>query len=89
MSLTEEEVRAIANSAADAAAERTVEKMLVRLGMDTSDPMAMQQDSAWVRQARLGEVQVRRYVKRTIVTTLIAGALFLIWQGLKSIGAIQ
>ena len=67
----------------------TVRETLTALGMDAADPLAVQQDLAWVRQARIGSQQVKKVARRTVVAGGITGGAYLIWQGLKVIGVIQ
>ena len=62
----------------------TVLETLTTLGIDMHQPLEMQEDMAWLRQARLGSADVRKWAARTLVGTILTGLSYLIWQALVS-----
>lgn len=69
--VTHDEIEAIAARAAD----RAIEGLFVRLGVDTGDPLAMQQDFAFLRSWRTGVGAARHKGLVAFMTALIAGSI--------------
>ena len=59
--------------------EETICRTLQHLGVDTSDPIAMQRDFAHVRGWRESTEIIKRKGLMTVVSVLIAGALGMLW----------
>jgi hypothetical protein len=81
-----EEMHAIAEEAA----EKTVAKMLLALGVDASDPeavIAMQNDFRHLRAWREASDTVKRHSLKTAVSVLVTGAVayLLVFFGLKGV----
>jgi len=74
--MTDEEARAIAREAAREAVHET----FIQLGFDTADPTAVQRDSQFLRDLRLGTEAVKRQGLVTVVGVVITAALA--WIGL-------
>lgn len=64
---------------AEEAAERVVEKMLLRFGVDYANPLEMQKDFAFIRSWRDSTNLMRRRGLITIVTILITGFFGIIY----------
>ena len=67
-----------------AAVRDGIKDALVKYGVDTTDPKAMQADMVYLRKSRQGSDEVLKWVKRSIITVAISGALAALWQGIKS-----
>lgn len=61
----------------------TVEQTLLTLGVDTDDPIALQKDLAHLRAWRESMETVRKQSLITAIGIIVAGALGLLWLGLK------
>ena len=68
---------------AERAADRAVVKTLTFLGFDAAHPIDLQQDAAWLRQARLGEQATRGVLKKAAIGAVITGICFLLWAGAR------
>ena len=68
---------------AERAADRAVVKTLTFLGFDASYPLDLQQDAAWLRQARLGEQATRGVLKKAAIGAVVTGVCFLLWAGMR------
>lgn len=67
--------------------DKAVRKTFVTLGADLSDSksvLALQQDFNYVRQQRVGMEKTAEFVKRSAITTFLAGMLFALWLGIKA-----
>jgi hypothetical protein len=73
--VTEAEIRRIV--------AETVDQTLTRLGVDTENPIEFQRDLQHLRSWRESVATVKRQSLITAVGILIAGALGLLWLGLK------
>jgi hypothetical protein len=76
--MTNPEIKAIVRAA--------VRETLTELGVNASENEAiihMQQDFAFLRRQRLASEAVGRHARLTLVGALIAGALALLWIGVK------
>jgi len=71
------------HAAAEQAADRAVEKALIRFGLDTSDPLASQADFVHLRawRQRCEKIQSQGFV--TFVAVAVAAVLGLLWTGFK------
>lgn len=61
----------------------TVEYTLSLHGIDVDEPREQQADQRYLRDLRRGAEQVGRYVRRTIVITVVAALLYALWEGAK------
>lgn len=77
--MTEHEIRKIV--------AETVAETLLKLGIDTADPIELQRDMQHLRQWRESIATVKRQGLITAVGIIIAGVLGLIWVSLKGNGA--
>ena len=75
--MTEEQIREIARTA--------VHETLATLGVDTEDPFEVQRDLAWVREARIGSQNIKKWTLRTVVGAAVTGGLFLLWKGIEAL----
>lgn len=83
--LTRDEAEEIARNAAELA----VERVMLRMGVDPASPEAMREfreDSAFLRRQRKGAEQVAAWTKRSIVSAVVGGFLWLLWEGFKARG---
>lgn len=64
---------------AEKAAEKTVEKLFLRLGVKVSDPIEMQKDFAFIRGLRESTEMVKRRGLTAAVTTIVVGVMGLIY----------
>jgi hypothetical protein len=62
----------------------TVEATLLKMGVDTKNPMEMQRDFKHLREWRTTVATVRRGGILAFVSVLVSGALGLIWIGIKN-----
>lgn len=69
--MTEAEIRRIVSE--------TVDQTLVRLGVDTSDPLELQRDLQHLRDWRLSVAAVKRQGLITAVGILTAGIVGMLW----------
>jgi hypothetical protein len=65
----------------------TVEQTLLKLGVDTEDPVALQKDMAHLRMWRESMETVRKQSLITAIGIVTAGVLGLIWMALTGKGA--
>lgn len=71
---------------ANRAAEKAVEKMLLTLGVDVSDPEAiirMQKDFQWLRSFRQSGETIKTKAITTVVGIFITGIVAAIWMAFK------
>lgn len=73
--VTEHELKAIVSEA--------VAETLIKLGIDTSDPVELQKDMAHLRAWRESVATVKRQSLMTAVGILVAGALGLMYLAMK------
>lgn len=66
--------------------EKTVDRVMLRMGIDTSDPIEVQEDHRWVRNARKGTENVKSKALMTVVGSAFTGICFLIYKGFKAMG---
>ena len=43
----------------------------------------LQADLAWLRRQRLATEDIAMWIRRGVITTVISGVLYLLWEGLK------
>lgn len=60
-----------------------VTETLLKLGIDTSDPVELQKDMAYLRSWRESIAQAKRHSIFTAIGVITAGILGLIWMALK------
>lgn len=65
------------------ASERATQNVLQRLGFDTSQPIELQKDMAYLRAQREGSEQVSVWVKRGVMTAALSGLTMMLWMGFK------
>lgn len=73
------------NQIAECAADRAVEKAFKVLGVDIHDQKSLEafkEDLRFVRRHRMGAAEVRRWIARSVITTLVCGGLWLVGQAL-------
>ena len=75
--MTEAEVRAIANEAAELA----VDKLLVRLGIDPVHPLDAQADMQFLRSTRKRCEQAGLRAAMMMIALIIGGAVATFWKG--------
>jgi hypothetical protein len=63
---------------------QTVTQTLVKLGIDVSDPIAVQKDFAHLRSWREGSEAIKRTGFLTLLGLVITGAAGLLWAALKT-----
>ncbi len=76
--LTEAEINIIVVKAVRAALET--------LGIDLHDTKAvreLQADFLYMRQQRVGSEKIAEWIKKSVITSAFAGALYALWQGLR------
>lgn len=61
-----------------------VRETLVTMGMDSGDPLALQQDMHFVREMRLAHEKVKNKGLLVLISILITATLTAIWLGIKS-----
>ena len=86
MSLTEDTIRAIVREEAGAAFDERLPAYMRSLGIDTENPVEVQQDHAFLRRQRVGTERIRRTALWAIVWTVVPAALWLLWEGWKARG---
>lgn len=57
------------------AAEQGTENALIKMGLDTSDPITMQQDLAFLRRQRQTSEQLGRNIRRILIATVLSGVI--------------
>lgn len=67
----------------------TVEETLTRLGMDRSNPTAMQRDFAALRQWRESMEAIRRKGMVTLVSVIVTGVCAALWIGVRALLAAK
>lgn len=65
------------------AAEKGTENALLKLGLDTSDPISMQKDLAFLRSQRETNENIGRNLRRVVLTALVSGVLTMVWLGFQ------
>jgi hypothetical protein len=78
------ELQALVHQAAEEAAESTVKKAMMALGVDVRNPMEVQQDMAHLRRHRQAYEQVGTITRRTALTVVIGGMLTALWLGIET-----
>jgi len=68
---------------AEAAAEKALSTLLMRLGIDVDDPAQMQRDMAFVRNWRQSAEAVKRQGMIVAMGVFVVGLIGLIWAALK------
>jgi hypothetical protein len=61
-----------------------VKKTLINFGIDTSDPIEMQKDFAYLRAWRLGADEVKTKGVLAILGMMLVGMVGALWVGFKS-----
>lgn len=61
----------------------TVHETLLMLGLDVSDPIALQADFRAMREFRLSWTMAKNRVYGVIAATVIGGALIAMWNGIR------
>jgi hypothetical protein len=64
--------------------KESVYETLSGLGFDTENAHGMQEDMAFLRNMREGSQEMKRTIKRSIVTVVIPATLYILWESLKS-----
>jgi len=65
--------------------EKGIEAALVRFGINVENPLEVQRDLAFLTKQRKASEQVTTLVKRTLIATIVTGALGVILIGLKQV----
>lgn len=78
--MTEEELTALVR----AAVRDGVDDALTRLGVDSSNPIAMQRDFQAIRQWREASEAIRRRGIMALVGVLVTGVAGVLWLGVRS-----
>lgn len=79
MSISNDEIRAIAAEAADQA----VAKMLLSLGVDIYDALEQQQDAAFVRKLRVGTQHLGWKAIGALIVVVVGGWATATWLGFR------
>lgn len=58
---------------------------LIKYGVDTTDPNAMQADMIYLRKSRQGSEEIIKWVKRSCVAATVSGLLLAFWHGIKQL----
>lgn len=74
---------ALLKQVADEAADKAVEKMFVRIGIDPDDPIKAQADMQWLRATRERCENVEGKAIMTLVGLLVVAIAGAVWAGLK------
>lgn len=61
-----------------------VQETLITLGMDASDPIAIQQDMAFIREMRQTSEKIRSKGLLVVTALLVSALLGAIWLGIKA-----
>ena len=61
-----------------------VQETLISLGMDASDPMALQQDMHFVREMRIASEKMRSKGLLLVLGLVLTAAIGAMWVGLKA-----
>ena len=83
--LSKDTIKQIAEAAGREAAKKVQKDMFVMIGVDVSTPEKMietQHDMQWLRKARTGEDQIRKWAKRSAVGIAVGGILYAVWSEL-------
>lgn len=67
-----------------AVARMTVDELLIRMGIDVSDPIEMQKDFQHLRDWRTSTESIKKKSVLTLVGILITGMAGALWLGFKS-----
>lgn len=67
----------------------TVSETLVRVGLQSGDPIALQKDFSFLRQWRMATESVRNKGMLTLVGMLVTGVCAAIWIGARAILAAK
>lgn len=85
MSLSEQEIRVIADEAAERAARKVVKlavhETLIGLGMDPTHPMAAQADMMFLRATRQRCEQAGSKAAMVMIALIVGGAVATFWKG--------
>lgn len=68
---------------AERAAAKAIDGFFIRLGVDTSDPIAMQKDFATLRSFRESVELVKKRGLITAVTIVVTGVMAVLWAALN------
>lgn len=85
--MSPEQVKDIADAAADAAAEKAIHRIFLALGIDASDIKSMlevQADLAHLRKWRKSIERVHTVSLGTAVTVVLTGVFAALWLGVKA-----
>ncbi len=80
--MTHDEIKEIAEVAARAAVSEIFLRMGLAISHDT-DIIQIQQDMTWLRNQRTATEELAKWVKRGLVTTVLSGMLYLLWEAFK------
>ena len=61
-----------------------ITEALMKYGIDTTDPTAMQADMVYLRKSRTGSDEIIKWIKRSAVTAAVTAFLIALWQGIKT-----
>lgn len=64
--------------------QETVRETLIAIGVDQKDPLAVQQDLAWLRQLRLAAASARGKAAAAMIGILLTAAAAALWTGVRS-----
>lgn len=78
--LTEQQLQAIANTAA----KQAVAELFEKLGLDVTDVRASQADFAHLRKQRLASEQIGKLAARTLITLSVTGLFSMLLLGIRS-----
>lgn len=76
------------NQIAESASERALEKAFKVLGVDLHDQHSLEafrEDLRFVRRHRTGAAEVRRWIARSVITTVVCGTLWFLGQAVWSV----
>jgi hypothetical protein len=79
--LSRQELEQIASNAAD----KAVNDVLVKLGLDSANVHESQADFAHLRKQRRAYEQVTTVTTRVVITALVTGFLAALWMGFKEV----
>ena len=82
--MTDEQIEALVKRTAEETARQVMGQTLLALGIDTSNPLAIQADMQHLRSWRESIATVKRQGILSAVGILTAGLLGLIWMAIKS-----
>ena len=65
------------------ASEQATKNILKSMGFDTSQPLQVQQDQAYLRRQRESSEAVAVWVKRGVIMTALSGVATMVWLGIQ------